>query len=379
MTSTLTPLDTFRAQFPALTNKIYLNFGGQGPLSQATSQAIMAAYAYEQQEGPFCKAVNHWITEQITQLRQVLATYLSTTPDRIALTESTTSGMNIPLWGLDWHPGDQILYTDAEHPGVRAITQAIAQRFGVELVQVPLMYSQDPVAVLKEFITPQSRLLVISHVLWNTGRVLPLQDLASCCHAQGLLLHVDAAQSAGVLPLDLPGSGVDFYAFTGHKWLCGPAGVGALYISESAQEQLQPTYVGWRSLRSKGQAAEYEVATVAWPLFIGWKTAIEIHNQQGRVEERYARQLEKSCSLWSHLQQIPGVTCLNPDPPGSGLVGFTIAGQEPATLETTLAEQKIFIRSMNEPVCLRASVHYFTTEAELEQVVEVIQTLATPS
>jgi len=376
MTSTLPTLESFRSEFPALANKVYLNFGGQGPLARPTSQAIAEAYAYEQQEGPFCKAVSSWITEQITQLRQTLASYLGTTPERIALTESTTSGMNIPFWGLDWHPEDQILYTDAEHPGIRAIAQVIAQRFGVKLIQVPLMRSPDPVATLQEFITPQSRLLVISHVLWNTGRELPLRDLAHCCHQRGLLLHVDAAQSAGVLPLDLPGSGVDFYAFTGHKWLCGPAGVGALYISESAQAQMQPTYVGWRSLKAKGQAAEYEVATVPWPLFIGWKTAIEFHDQQGPVQERYQRQLQKSHSLWQRLGQIPGVTCLNPAPPDSGLVGFTIEGREPAQVEAELAEQKILIRSMNEPVCLRASVHYLTTEPELDRVVEAIQTIA---
>lgn len=376
MTSTLPALDSFRAEFPALANKVYLNFGGQGPLARSTSQAIAAAYAYEQQEGPFCKTVNSWITDQIAQLRHTLATYLGTTPDRIALTESTTSGMNIPLWGLDWHPGDQILYTDAEHPGVRAIAQAIAQRFGVELIRVPLMYSPDPVATLQEFITPHSRMVVISHVLWNTGRVLPLRELAHCCHSHGLVLHVDAAQSAGVLPLDLPGSGVDFYAFTGHKWLCGPAGVGALYISETAQERLRPTYVGFRSLKGKGKAAEYEVSTVAWPLFIGWKTAIELHDQQGPVQERHQRQLQKSRSLWERLGQIPGVTCLNPDPPGSGLVGFTIEGQEPGSVESALAEQKILIRSMSEPACLRASVHYLTTEQELDRVVEAIQEIA---
>lgn len=375
MTTPAPSLETCRSQFPALTNKIYLNFGGQGPLAQATSTAIMEAYGYEQRQGPFCKEVNSWITDQITQLRQTLADSLHTSPERITLTESTTSGMNIPLWGLDWQAGDQILYTDAEHPGVRAITQAIATRFGVELIQVPMMYSPDPVATLKSYITPSSRLLLISHVLWNTGRVLPLQDLATCCHEQGLMLHVDAAQSAGVLPLDLPGSGVDFYSFTGHKWLCGPAGVGALYISEAAQERLHPTYVGWRSLRSKGTAAEYEVATVAWPLLIGWKTAIEFHDQQGNIQERYHRQLQISHALWQQLGEIPEVSRLNPEPPGSGLVGFTLAGHEPTEVEAALAEQKIFIRSMAEPVCLRASIHYFTTQAEIDQLVAAIKTL----
>lgn len=375
MTSTLLPLESFRSQFPALSNKVYLNFGGQGPLAQATSMTILEAYAQEQRLGPFCKTVSAWIAEQILHLRQTLAAYLNTTPDRITLTDSTTSGMNIPLWGLEWQTGDQLLYSDAEHPGVRAIAHAIAHRFGAELVPVPLTYSQDPVATLRAYITPRSRVLVISHVLWNTGRALPMGDLADCCHDHGVLLHVDAAQSAGVLPLDLPNSGVDFYAFTGHKWLCGPAGVGALYISEQAQEQLQPTYVGWRSLKSKGSAAEYEIATVPWPLFMGWKTALEVHDQFATVQNRYARQLELSHFLWRRLQEIPGITCLNPHPPDSGLVGFQVAGHDPARLEAELEDRQVLIRSMSEPSCLRASIHYFTTEQELERALAAITSL----
>lgn len=373
----LPSVDTYRQRFPAFhSGKVYLNYGGHGPLSQEALEAIAAAYRYEQEAGPFSRTVLDWVTDQVNSLRQTLATLFHTTPDRIALTESTTGGMNIPLWGIPWQAGDEILYSDAEHPGVRAIMTGIATRFGVKLTQIPLMHSPDPVRVLQEFLTPNTRLLLVSHILWNNGRVLPLFELTTVCHQHGVLIHVDAAQAAGVLPVDLPKTGVDFYAFTGHKWLCGPAGTGALYVSEAAQHQMQPTFVGWRSLYSPEQATAYEVATSGWAQLVGWRVALEGHTQFGSSQDRYSTQLQLVQGLWQQLQTLPEVTCLSPDPPISGLVGFTLAPRlklDPKQVESDLAAQGIFIRSMDEPVCLRASVHYFSSEADVTQLVDALK------
>jgi L-cysteine/cystine lyase len=371
-------VEDYRQRFPALhAGKVYLNYGGHGPLSQAALEAIQAAYRYEQQEGPFSRSVLDWVSDQVNYLRQTLAALFSTTLDRIALTESTTGGMNIPLWGIPWQPGNEILYSDAEHPGVRAIMTAIARRFGVTLTQIPLMHSLDPVSVVQQFLTPKTRLLLVSHVLWNNGRVLPLAQLTRVCHDHGVLIHVDAAQAAGVLPVNLPEMGVDFYAFTGHKWLCGPAGTGALYVSETAQRQMQPTFVGWRSLYSpNNHAALYEVATSGWAQLVGWRVALEEHLHLGSSQDRYSRQLRLVHGLWQELQTLPQVTCLSLEPPGSGLVGFTLAPNlnlDPKQIESALAAAGVFIRSMEEPSCLRASVHYFSTEAEISQFVEALK------
>ena len=132
------------------------------------------------------------------------------TAKTIALTENVTSSCNIVLWGIEWEAGDEILLTDAEHPGVVATAQEIARRFGVKLVTCPIMETTnqgDPVAVIKAYLSPHSRLVVISHILWNTGQVLPLKEIVTICHQnQGKKpteVLVDGAQSAGSMPLDL--------------------------------------------------------------------------------------------------------------------------------------------------------------------------------
>ena len=383
-------LAVHRKQFPALVEKVYLNFGGQGPLARPAREAIALAYDRFEQLGPFSKAAWSWLMPEEDSLRQAIARLLNTTPDRIALTESTIAGMNVPLWGLDWQAGDRLLLSDAEHYAVWEIARGLRDRFGIELDTCPLSESQATqshpgqsrtneidnfVRTLESCLHPKTRMVCISHVFWNSGTILPLKELAECCHQQGILLHVDAAQSAGVLPLDLPDLGVDFYAFTGHKWLCGPAGVGALYISERGQAAIQPTFTGWCKTYAKGGAETFEVSTAAYPLRVGLRAALELHERFGSTRDRYQKQVRTSQYLWRKLQEIPGVKVCNSQLPQTGLVPFCIVDRDPQDLELLLEDQRIYVRSMQSPPCLRASVHYFTTEEELDRLLEALKTL----
>jgi L-cysteine/cystine lyase len=366
-----------RAGIPALQGKVYFNYGGQGPLLASARQAIAATYDETDRLGPFSKAALDWLNRRVADLRVTLAELFQTTPDRFALTESTTSGMNVPLWGLDWQPGDRLLLSDAEHYGIWAIAHRLQERFGIELAECPLMHSSDPVATLERHLTDRTRMVLVSHVLWNTGRVMPLAQLADCCHAHDALLISDAAQSAGVLPVNLSATPVDGYAFTGHKWFCGPAGVGALYLSESAQAQIRTTYTGWCGIYATETGADrYEVATSAYPLRHAWQAAIAQHDSYAPLPDRYRQQVGMVQLLWQRLRDLPGVRCLSDEPPAAGLVAFTLAGRTPAEVESALEARSIYIRSMPDPICLRASVHYFTTIAEVDQLVAAIAPLA---
>ncbi|MEM9567450.1 MAG: cysteine lyase, partial [Cyanobacteria bacterium P01_E01_bin.34] len=126
-------LATHRQQFPALAGKSYLNFGGQGPLAQPARDSLSKAFDICDRFGPFSKAAFSWVLSEQDALRQALATLLSTTSDRITLTESTIAGMNIPLWGLDWRTGDRLLLSDAEHYGVWEIARELQARLGINI------------------------------------------------------------------------------------------------------------------------------------------------------------------------------------------------------------------------------------------------------
>ena len=371
-------LHSHRQQFPALVGKSYLNFGGQGPLAQPARAAIAAAYDTFDRLGPFSHAAFTWLLAEQAGLRQALAKLLNTTSDRITLTESTIAGMNIPLWGLDWQAGDRLLLSDAEHYGIWEIARELQTRFGIELDTCPLSSNPNCIETLAEHLQPSTRMACISHVLWNSGTILPLKELTGLCHARNVLVHVDAAQSAGVLPLDLPDLGVDFYAFTGHKWLCGPAGTGALYVSERGQAAIHPTYTGWCKTYAENGADRFEVSTSAYPLRQGLKAAIEVHELFGTAEERYLQQVHTSQRLWKDLQDIAGVEVCNQDLPQTGLVPFTVTNRNPQELELLLEERGIYVRSMKMPESLRASIHYFTSDDDIDLLLEAIQTFVTP-
>lgn len=365
-----------RPHFPGLRDKLYFNFGGQGAMPDEAWDELQSSYRHIETCGPFSRAANDWIIERMQAVRGAIAAQLSATPERVMLTESTTHGMNVPLWGLDWKPGDRVLLSDAEHYGVWNIVRQLQARFGIEADICNVMWAENPIEVFAQSLTPRTRMALVSHVLWNSGRVMPLAEFARCCRDRGVLLHSDAAQSAGVMPLDLPALGVDFYAFTGHKWFCGPAGVGALYISERGQQHLQPTYTGWRwSYAPENSAEQFEVATIAYPLYMAWQAAIAFHDRWAPIGDRFTRQVKMAQLLWQKLRELPSVKCLSATPPDAGLVAFTLADRDPSAVESALEKHHVFIRSMADPVCVRASVHYFTTPAEIDGLVKAIARL----
>ncbi len=382
-------LDAQRQQFPALHNKAYFNYGGQGPLPQVALAAMQKSWQWIQQQGPFSGQVNGWLVAEGDRTRAAIAAELGTTPDTITLTEDVSVGCNIALWGLDWKYGDRILMSDCEHPGIIAAVQELRRRFGVELDRCPLqatLNGGDPVAGLVQALRPQTRLVVLSHILWNTGQVLPLAEMVAACHSYSssrpVRVLVDAAQSVGVLPLNLTDLQADFYAFTGHKWWCGPEGVGGLYVRPEARADLHPTFIGWRSITAdatgqptgwKPDGKRYEIATSAYPLYAGLRAAIALHHQWGTPQVRYQRLCTISQYLWQRLMDIPEVTCLRTRPPAAGLVAFQLPRQSHAKLVQALESQAILVRTILDPDCVRACVHYLTLESECDRLVEAIQ------
>lgn len=389
-----------RRQFPALANKTYFNYGGQGPMPQAAIDAINNSQEYIQRRGPFSSEVNAWITQEIEQTRLAIATELNAPPQTITITEDVTVGCNITLWGIDWKAGDRILLSDCEHPGVIATAGEIGRRFGVEVDTCPLkatLNQGDPANVIAQHLQSNTRLVVLSHILWNTGQVLPLAEIVQVCRqhqgSRPLQILVDAAQSVGLLPLNLTELDADFYAFTGHKWWCGPAGVGGLYVRPEALvgadgcPPLHPTFIGWRSVvtDSTGKPTgwqpdgrRYEVATSAFSQYAGLRAAIATHQQWGTADARYQHICQLSHYLWQRLNQLSDTICLRTAPPQAGLVSFQLKNpSETASIHLKLVQfletQNLLTRTLADPNCVRACVHYFTLPSEIDQLIEGIQ------
>ncbi len=188
-----TLLERHRQQFPALANKAYFNYGGQGPMPQAALDAIFQSYEYVQRVGPFSNEVGSWVVREATETRVAIASSLGVPTETITLTEDVTVGCNIALWGIDWQAGDHLLISDCEHPGIVATVQELQRRFGIEVSCCPLMGTLnegDPVAAIAEYLRPKTRMVVLSHILWNTGQVLHLAEIAAACRNHSTEIHL---------------------------------------------------------------------------------------------------------------------------------------------------------------------------------------------
>ncbi len=376
---------------PALANKTYFNYGGQGPLPGPSLAAISEAFATIQELGPFSDNVWPYVNRTVSALRERLAAWFGVDAARVAFTENVTSGCVLPLWGLPWQAGDELLVGDAEHYGVVAALEELARRHQLRITSLAvadLAGDVWPTAAavgqrLEAALTPRTRLVVLSHLLWNTGQTMPIAAVAAqlANHPRHPWLLVDAAQSLGSLPVAEAAAAADIYACTGHKWCCGPEGLGAVALSERLLELSSPTLIGWRTLEHDGPGAggyhrdarRFEVATSCTPLFAGLNRSLQLLEAEGNADQRLMAIRERSGQLWEGLQRLGGVDTLLEVPPPAGLVSFTMVGStgepmDPAVVVKRLGDRGTWLRTLESPRCVRACTHLVSTVGEVDRL-----------
>ncbi|TMD29772.1 MAG: aminotransferase class V-fold PLP-dependent enzyme, partial [Chloroflexi bacterium] len=240
----LEKLSAVREALPATNAGIYLNTGSVGPLPRETARAMAEFSEHEMTLGRSSEADHLDALERMAEARAALAAILTADVGTVALTHSATEAMNVAAWGLDWEPGDRAVTTTLEHVGGLGPLLTLRDRRGIDLRLVDIGNGGDDDATLAAFdraIDDRTRLVVLSHVCWTTGAVLPVRAIADLAHARGALVLVDGAQAAGAIPVDVGALGADAYAVSGHKWLLGPDGLGALWAAESTIDRLRPT------------------------------------------------------------------------------------------------------------------------------------------
>ena len=390
---------------PALANKVYFNYGGQGPLPTPSLEAITASWRRIQELGPFTTDIWPYISAEMNSTRGRLARLCNVPAHRLALSENVTSGCVLPLWGLPLDHGDHLLISDCEHPGVVAACHELARRHQLEIHTLPVKHfrhgrdqqlqtDHEVLEALEQQLTNRTRLVVLSHLLWNTGQLMPIAAVAAQLqqHPAKPYLLVDAAQSVGQVPVCEAAKAADIYAFTGHKWACGPEGLGGVALSERVLNEAQPTLIGWRSLQDETRAVaddpdpfhhdsrRFEVATSCVPLMAGLRCSLELLDQEGSGDDRLRHIQALSQHLWMELKAIPGVFPLLEGPPPAGLVSFHMNLQAststPSEAVKALGRKQIWIRDLADPVCLRACTHVCTSDNDMEQLTQQIQRLS---
>ncbi len=388
---------------PALANKSYFNYGGQGPLPQPSLKAITTSWERIQELGPFTNNVWPFAAKEIDCTRNQLGAICGVKKDRIAFTENVTSGCVLPLWGLPVSDGDRILISDCEHPGVVSACKEFARRKNLLIDVLPVQHlhkgventlinNKNLLEDLDSALKPKTRLVVLSHLLWNTGKIMPISAIAEMLkrHKNKPFLLVDAAQSFGQLPIEEAASKADIYAFTGHKWACGPEGLGGVVLSKRVLDESSPTLIGWKSLKNEGSiydnpsspfhsdARRFEVATTCIPLLAGLRCSLNLLEKEGSVSQRLQKIQVLSAHLWHELSQIDGVQPILKGPPDAGLISFSTTSQSSLSkIVKVLGQQNIWIRLLEDPKWLRACVHITSTKSEVNNLIGTLKQIIT--
>jgi L-cysteine/cystine lyase len=347
-----------RELFPALARIVYLNAGTFGPLATPTVEAMQAELVRDATEGRSGMPYFLRVLELREQVRAALAALVGVPADSVALTSSTTDGCNIVFAGLGLRPEDEVITTTEEHFGLLGPLRTSGARV--------VMVAPEPEAILAA-VTPRTRLLALSQVLWTSGRVLPVAELRE---QTGVRVLVDGAQSVGAIPVDA--RGMDFLTISGQKWLCGPDSTGALVVADPEQLRVTaPSYFSQASYDAEGVfeprpgAPRFDPAW--WPpsSLAGLLAALDL-----RPEWAFRRAGELA-DLCRELLAECGFAVATPPVP-STLVAFRPTSEAPDALVERLRQADIHVREIPKTGLVRVSCGWWTNEDDLGRLVAAV-------
>jgi L-cysteine/cystine lyase len=348
-----------RSLFPVLDRLAYLNAGTFGPLARPTAVAVQEQLDADLADGRFGKEYFERMLELRRQARAVLGGLVGAEPEQVSLTGSTTDGCNIVLAGLDLQAEDEIVTTSEEHFGLIGPLHTSGARV---IVVEP---DADAIAAA---VTPRTKLLALSQVLWTSGRLLPVAELRE---QSGVPVLVDGAQSVGAIPV--AAAGLDFLTVSGQKWLCGPDSTGALVVADPERLRVaRPSYFSQTAHEASGS---FEPAKGAARFDPGWLSSAVLSGLLAAIEVRPDWAFEHAAGRAARCRELlaPVVDVV---PGGATLVAFR--HEDPPALVAGLAESGILVREIPKTGLVRVSCGWWTNEDDLQRLATTVSESAGP-
>lgn len=365
--------EAVRACFPSLEDWTFLNTATFGQLPQQATRAVAEHFAHRDRYA--CWNFLDWFT-QADGVRGRIAELIRAQAEDIAFVTNAASAQAILLNGIDWRPGDRVVTLADEFPN-NLYNPAVLSAKGVEMVEA----SWDRV---RESVTANTRLVILSTVNYITGFRPPLEDLSRFLRERGVLLYVDATQSLGALEFDAEAIQPAMLAVDAYKWLLGPTGSGFAFVRPDVREVIAPSVIGWRSHKDwrsvdnlhhgapefSGAAERYEGGMLNFPSIFGMGASVNLALELGprRVEGRV---LELAGKVGSVLRSAGAKLASDEGPHfNSPIVSARFPDRDAAALARSLKENRILVSARHG--YLRVSTHYYNNESDIERFAQAL-------
>jgi cysteine desulfurase / selenocysteine lyase len=376
--------------FPITKKIIYMNNGAIAPTPLSTIKAMTDFMLTCAQGGPDSPSTSEYIMSLLDELRKRIAHLINCDHDEVVLVQSTTDGLNMVANGLYWKTGDAIVVRGGRHEHYANYLPwvALSQKKGVQLRELTMIDENgyfDHGHLDK--LVKGSKLITLSHVLYNTGAIMPVEEVGRIAQENNVLFCIDAAQSAGTISIDVKKIRCHFMAFPGFKWLCGPTGIGIFYCNKKAFELLDPPEIGGESsalsehntIMHLDMPSRLQAGFRNFPGAAGLEASLRYILRIG-LERIRKKNMDVANILREEISKIPAVKMYGPDDERkrSSIVTFMPQKADSLTLIRQLEQNRIILAARDTGVgkkSVRAAPHFFNNEEEASIIASNVRDL----
>ncbi len=369
-------------------DKIYLNNASVSLMPFSSIEAMSDFQLSYNSMGPDSIESDVFIKEKLIAVRKSIANLIKCQPEEVVLTQSTTDGINIVANGLLLDSNSNIIIRgkDHEHHANYFPWLRLSKKSTIKSLEVDKMGFFD-IKKLFNLVDKNTKMVVLSHALYNTGAILPVEEIGDFLEKNNVPFFLDSAQTVGCIgDYDFKKTKCNFMSFNGSKWLCGPMGTGIFFCKKGSSDLLEPITVGGESamlydnskLAYKDIPEKFQTGFRNYVGIVGLESSVSYLLKYG-LENIHSKITKLANLFCDELSKIPGITVYRPEKEAkrNSIVSFSIDGFEPQVVIEKLDKQKIVlaVREIFDQKIIRAAPHFFNTESEMLKVVEAIKGL----